>query len=465
MTALALIALAGLTAGCATATSPGEFVTYTDEVNGFSISHPVDWEESPEMMYGATQVAFCEPGFLREADASVLVDKYTLFSETSLESGYEDYKDPMYLEADRFITRSEKSTLVSGVPAVRFLWEVRDDEIEMKWAGIYLVQGDAEWIVTIVCLAESFASFEPTFDTIASSFELLETAPPAETEVPAAAPVPPPVGRIAFASDRDGNMEIYVMSADGTTQRLTDDSFYDGQPAWSPDGTTIAFVSDRDGNDEIYVMNADGTDQTRITDNSYDDSWPAWSPDGTRIAFTSGRDGNDEIYVMNADGADQTRITDNPNDDWGPAWSPDGALIAFASEGDDSYEIWVMTADGGNLTNLTNTRWPHETSPAWSPDGTRIAFTSDRDSDCREIWVADADGANQTRLTHYSYYNCSRPAWSPDGAMIAFQFDKANVSDFSHQYEICVMNADGTDWTSTYLTVKDPADMWPSWTW
>jgi hypothetical protein len=40
----------------------------------------------------------------------------------------------------------------------------------------------------------------------------------------------------------------------------------------------IAFTSDRDGNPEIYVMNADGSSQTRLTDNPANDGVPGWSP-------------------------------------------------------------------------------------------------------------------------------------------------------------------------------------------
>ena len=46
------------------------------------------------------------------------------------------------------------------------------------------------------------------------------------------------------------------------------------------DGSRIAFSSYRDGNLEIYVMNADGSDQTRLTDNDVPDSSPSWSPIG-----------------------------------------------------------------------------------------------------------------------------------------------------------------------------------------
>ena len=51
----------------------------------------------------------------------------------------------------------------------------------------------------------------------------------------------------------------------------------------------IAFATDRDGNLEIYTMNADGTGQTRITNNPASDDAPAWSPDGTKIAFETNR--------------------------------------------------------------------------------------------------------------------------------------------------------------------------------
>ena len=174
--------------------------------------------------------------------------------------------------------------------------------------------------------------------------------------------------RIAFASDRDGNWEIYVMNADGTAQtRLTNDAADDQNPAWSPDGSKIAFQSDRYGSGyRIYVMNADGTAQTRLTGVGYDEN-PAWSPDGSKIAFHTRGGGSAEIHVMNADGTGQTRLTNNwPIQDFAPSWSPGGSKIAFVSDRDGDDEIYVMNADGTGQTNLTNDP-AIDHSPAWSP--------------------------------------------------------------------------------------------------
>ena len=93
-------------------------------------------------------------------------------------------------------------------------------------------------------------------------------------------------------------------------------------PTWSPDGTQVAFHSNRDGNMEIYVMDANLSELTRLTNNEANDMFPTWSPDGSQIAFHSNRDGNVEIYVMNADGTNQTRLTDNSASDSLPAWYP-----------------------------------------------------------------------------------------------------------------------------------------------
>jgi dipeptidyl aminopeptidase/acylaminoacyl peptidase len=190
------------------------------------------------------------------------------------------------------------------------------------------------------------------------------------------------------------------MASDGSGPiRLTNYHAGDYAPAWSPDGTRIAFASSREGNFEIYTMAPDGSAPTRLTYSDTTDDAPAWSPDGTRIAFASSRDGNSEIYTMAVDGSALTRLTYSDTTDDAPAWSPDGTRIAFASDRDrGNREIFTMAGDGSGVTRLTNGA-RIDGDPAWSPDGTRIAFVSDRDGKS-EIYTMAADGSGPTRLTN-----------------------------------------------------------------
>lgn len=262
-------------------------------------------------------------------------------------------------------------------------------------------------------------------------------------------------GKIAFASNRDGNYEIYLMNPDGSNQtRLTNNSAFDYFPAISPDGNRIAFSSFRDGNHEIYVMNSDGTGQTRLTNHPDVDSQPSFSPDGSRIVFISYRHGNYEIYVMNADGNNPKRLTDNPAPDHEPVFSPDGTKIAFTSNRHGNGQVYLMDADGSNQIRLTNTV-TDEYDPSFSPDGNRIAFTSFRHGATNEIYTMNAtDGSNQTRLTNNAAGDIS-PSFSPDGNRIAF------VSDRDGRLEVYVMNANGSG--QTRLTDNPEGNEQPSW--
>jgi hypothetical protein len=216
--------------------------------------------------------------------------------------------------------------------------------------------------------------------------------------------------QLAFASNIGGNYDIYIMGFDHNPVNLTNDDAYDEYPVWSPDGRHISFGSIRDSNFEIYVIDTDGTNPTRLTDNLFDDYWPTWSPDGEQIAFSSNRDGNNEIYKFNSDGSAAFNLTNHNASDEYPKWSPDGERIAFSSNRDGNNEIYLMSMDGSNPVNLTNNA-ADDYFPEWSPDGTLIAFVSNRDGN-NEIYLMRADGSNLINLTNNGS-NDTAPAWRP----------------------------------------------------
>lgn len=256
---------------------------------------------------------------------------------------------------------------------------------------------------------------------------------------------------LIVASDRDGNMELYRMRADGSQpERLTDNPELDYAPAVSRQGDAVVFHSARAGKWAVFLMDLATRDVLRLTDPEVDSYYPTWSPDGQQILFTTNRDGNEEVYVMNRDGSGQRNLTNHPGADRGAMWSPDGSRIAFVSDRDGNTEVYTMNPDGTGLTNLSNDP-EDDWDPAWSPDGRRIAWISGREEGL-QLWTMAADGSDKRRLTEETGMYFS-PSWSPDGAYIAFD------SGVSKLIYIC--KADGSDLVE--ITTRDYATRYPVW--
>ena len=228
-----------------------------------------------------------------------------------------------------------------------------------------------------------------------------------------------PDGRIVFSSYRDGNQEIYVMdAAGGDPVNLTLHEAWDASPVWSPDGRRIAFVSDRNGdvevwgthlNTEVFVMNADGSGVEQVTYNALSKSaeGPAWSPDGSSIAFS--RSETTGIFVLELSSG-ELRLVSEDRWAWSPSWSPDGRWIAHIGRGGN---LWVMAVDGGQALQLTFGDEFWDEDPTWSPDGTRIVFVrAGNDWGDRDLYVIPADGGAEEPITDSSLVDAD-PCWAP----------------------------------------------------
>ena len=137
-------------------------------------------------------------------------------------------------------------------------------------------------------------------------------------EIPGEQPDWSPDGAwLVYRSGRDNKQGLWISTRYGANSFAITNDGTDAFPRWSPDGRQIAFQHDSGGNVDIYVMNADGSNIRRLTDAPGPDALPAWMPDG-RIVFRSARTGSWGIYVMYADGRDQQQIIGNadPGRDW-----------------------------------------------------------------------------------------------------------------------------------------------------
>lgn len=80
-----------------------------------------------------------------------------------------------------------------------------------------------------------------------------------------------------------------VAVAGGVATQLTSHVAQDYMPVWSPDSRQIAFASDRHGNFDLFVMPATGGEARRLTFHSAPEYPYAFTPDGRGLVFGAAR--------------------------------------------------------------------------------------------------------------------------------------------------------------------------------
>jgi Tol biopolymer transport system component/DNA-binding winged helix-turn-helix (wHTH) protein len=202
----------------------------------------------------------------------------------------------------------------------------------------------------------------------------------------------------------------------GLPHRVTTRSGLNTWPTLSPDGRRVAYVSDRSGDLEIYVAGlAPGGREIAITSGGMQAMQPDWSPDGQWVVFHSrARRG---IWVVPATGGVPEQVVEFGSD---PAWSPDGERIVFTSDAGGmaaQSSLWTARRDGTERKELTRIGQPPggHREPAWSADGRSVLFSVSRGGWGQEIWTVPASGGSPRRRLASPRIGGLSPQFAPDG--------------------------------------------------
>ncbi len=251
--------------------------------------------------------------------------------------------------------------------------------------------------------------------------------------------------RLVFASTRHSeNSNLYLKSVTGVAvTQLTSDPSSDVSPVFSPDGRRIAFASDRGGTWDIWILDLQGGQPVQVTNTPADELHPSWSPDGRRLVYASLAPGGGqwELWISDAEAGASRKFIG-----YGlfPEWHPAGDTILFQrarERGSRWFSIWTVSLIDDEP------RFPVEISssasfamilPCWSQDGQWIAFTTVEPvaptsldpfeaGSTSDVWLMRADGRSRTRLTDGYGANTS-PSFAPDGRVF-FTTDRTGVDN------------------------------------
>lgn len=246
---------------------------------------------------------------------------------------------------------------------------------------------------------------------------------------------------LAFASDRSGNLEIYIRRlGGGEDDNVTDNPNQDFQPAFSPDGDSIAFISTRSSRSgiirlgspfgwdfrtyggDLWVGPASRGQAKLVASNA---NFPVWHPSGKKIAYVSGYEGHRSVVEVSVNDGKSRILLDSKDSMWEIVrlqYSPQGnwlSLEAGDSSGIAANTVWLMPAEGGTPRKLLE-GWSH----TWDGSKPRLFYVWREPMGGSRLEVVDVDehsGAlvGQPRTMSLLTRNLRDVAISGDGLKLA----------------------------------------------
>lgn len=230
----------------------------------------------------------------------------------------------------------------------------------------------------------------------------------------------------------------------GNARQLTTSSAFDSYPMWSPDGTRIAFGSDREGSMDIYIMNATGGRPVRVTTHSGSEI-PRAFLDNDHILYSSSVQPDadysqgsflGQTYVVDTKGGRPSLFVSFPM--MAISVNARGNRVLYQDKkgledvlrkherSSGTSDIWLLTLDGkdakkGTFKQLTRFNGQDQ-RPVWDGDGNTFYYLSEEDG-VSNVYRANVDGSGKTQLTKFDTNPVRHLSASADGRTLAFSQD------------------------------------------
>lgn len=224
--------------------------------------------------------------------------------------------------------------------------------------------------------------------------------------------------------------DLYLKPTEGkTVTQLTTDPNDDMMPVFSPDGQKIAFASNRAGQWDIFITSIDGGPPVQVTNNPDPELHPSWSPDGKKLAYCrfGSLSNRWELWVIDLENPGIQHFLDyGLFPEWCPNISRSKILFQRARQrGSRLHSVWTLDFVKGEAlhpTEIVSAANAAAINPSWSPDGDRIVFVTVLEPDGddfgepqqSDIWMISVNGDGRTNLTSGRYANF-QPTWGANG--------------------------------------------------